>query len=155
MKFQILSIILLSLFCWSCHQNVDLPKPQNSLVTNSNYSITGCQIQFLQFDLNTQMYSFNGNDWIEFDQAFTASADFFPAARIVMETETMIFCDFVDLDIDEYTYSVEQLTNPQRSRYTVLLSEDTLVPLVNGVGVAGKFERSRRYETASNVIEVQ
>lgn len=81
------------------------------------------------------MYSINGSEWLEFNSTFTASADFFPEVQVIMESETMTFCDFLDLSIEGYTYTVEQLTNPQRSRYTIALSEEALVPLVNGVSV--------------------
>lgn len=155
MKFTYLLATVLSSFLFSCHPETDLPNPQYGIVGNMESSVAGCQVQFLQFDLNSEMYSINGSEWLEFNSTFTASADFFPEVRIIMESETLTFCDFLELSIEGYTYTVEQLTNPQRSRYTIALSEGALVPLVNGVSVAGKFKRHRRYETAVSGVAVE
>lgn len=155
MKFTCLWATVLLCFLFSCHPETDLPNPQYGIVGNTESSAVGCQVQFIQFDLNSEMYSINGSEWLEFNSTFTASADFFPEVQIIMESETMTFCDFLELSIECYTYTVEQLTNPQRSRYTIQLSEEALVPLVNGVSVGGKFERNRRYEMAVDTVAIE
>jgi hypothetical protein len=155
MKFTYLWTTVMSCLLFSCHPETDLPNPQYGIAGNTESSSAGCQVQFFQFDLNSEMYSINDGEWLEFNSTFTASADFFPEVQIIMESETMTFCDFLELSIEGYAYTVEQLTNPQRSRYTVQLSEEALVPLVNGVSVAGKFKRHRRYETTINAVAVK
>ena len=107
--------------------------------------INDCSTRSFYFDLNSEVYTFGG-PFKEFDEHFSASANFQPA-EILIYANNVALCDYLDLELENYSYTLESSPVPH---YRVLLSETDLVPLVNGVGVGGRFQYKKKFETKPN-----
>jgi len=99
-----------------------------------------CLTQHFTGDLNSEVYDF-GNGFVEFDDGFSMSADFFPIPQIEIYSKNRHLCAFLHLDLETYAYTLEQFPEPH---YLVTLPFDDLVPLVNGESLYGRFEYQHR-----------
>lgn len=103
-----------------------------------------CFTQHFTADLNSEVYEF-GNGFLEFDDNFDMSADFFPTPCIKIFSKNRHLCEYLHLDLENYAYTLEELPEPH---YLVTLPFDDLVPLVNGEALFGRFEYQHKVHVA-------
>lgn len=108
-----------------------------------------CLTEYFTGDLNNEVYSF-GNNFVEFDNHFSMSADFFPMPCIKIYSKNRYLCEF--LDLETYTYTLEQLPEPH---YLVTLPFNDLVSLVNGQSLYGHFEFQHKVIAIGNEVKVE
>lgn len=123
---------------------------KGKLEINDNRN-SNCLTQYFTGDLNSEVYDF-GNGFVEFDDGFSMSADFFPIPQIEIYSKNRHLCAFLHLDLETYAYSLEQFPEPH---YLVTLPFDDLVPLVNGESLYGRFEYQHRAIVAVDEVRVE
>ena len=104
-----------------------------------------CNTRNFEFNLNSEMYTFGG-PWKEFDDNFDAYASFQPV-EILIYSDNVALCDYLDLELAEYSYTFEAQPTPH---YRVSLPEADLVLLVNGMSLGGQYEYRRKFVAVGN-----
>ena len=120
-------------FFSNCKSSNDLPSPI--------YSAASCQIQDLHLNFDTETYSLNSMPFESFNQKIVGwiPAEDDPTFYII--SYHIQFCDFLELNLDEYSYVLEEIGNPDGYWYEITTSEELFLEILAGKIIQAKFKK--------------
>lgn len=132
-RIPLLTILLLALLCACSKPKCTLPTP--------NYSRTGCQIQGVHLNFASETYSLNGMPFESFNQKITGWIPAEDDPTFYLISYHLQFCDHLELNIEDYTYQLESIGNPDGYWYEITTTTEIFEEILAGRIIEAKFEK--------------
>lgn len=139
MKKSFFWATLLPLFLFSCQSDLlmlEVSEPPTK-------SAEDCQFTRARLNYNDESYSINGGDFTVFDDKMTLwipDVNSTPPV-IYIVTREMEFCEYLDLNFEDYSYTLEAIANPDGWWYEIQITDQDMTDVLNGKTVNALFKR--------------
>jgi len=124
-----LCLILLT----NCTTNQNLPTP--------NYSISACQAQHVELNFAAETYALNDMPFEHFNQKVVGWIPDETEPTFYIISYQMLLCDHLELSIENYTFQLEEIGNPDGYWYEVTTTEEIFAQLLNGEILKANFKK--------------
>ena len=108
MKFYLMSIALI---LFSCSKSSQIP--------DSQFSESSCEVVEFAINFNSEVYSLNGSEFVDYDSKITGWIPDETDPTFYIITYDWRFCNFLELDIEQFSFTVEEINNPDGFWYEV------------------------------------
>jgi hypothetical protein len=140
MKFNLL---LTTLFLFSCTKSNQIPEPQFRLY-NPVADISSCQIHDFTINFEYESYSIDGGEPHPWNSKLSGWIPDETSPVFYIITYDWRFCNFLELDLETYSFTVEDIGNPDGYWYEVTTSEAEFANVLAGLSVHGRLKRYQR-----------
>ena len=101
--------------------------------------VVNCIKKDLAFDYNQEAYSLDGQPWQDFDSQISIYIPDVGEAQFYIQTFELTFCPFLELDLETYSWALEDIGNPDGWWYVVYTTPEIFTEILNGKTVNGSF----------------
>jgi hypothetical protein len=105
------------------------------------YSLGECQVQHVNLDFETESYALNNMPFEPFNQKIVGWIPTEDDPTFYLISYQMRFCNILDLNLEEYSFQLEEIGNPDGYWYEVTTTEEIFLEILNGKTVEATFEK--------------
>lgn len=118
---------------FSCNSSTEIPTPI--------YSLGECQVQHVKLDFEEESYALNNMPFEPFNQKIVGWIPAEDDPTFYLISYHMRFCNTLNLNLEEYSFQLEEIGNPDGYWYEVTTTEELFSEILNGKIVEATFEK--------------
>lgn len=140
MKFYLMSIALI---LFSCSKSSEIPEPQFHF-SNPAAAVSSCSIHEFTINFEFESYSIDGGEPHPWNSKISGWIPDETDPTFYIITYDWRFCNFLELALEDYSFTVEEIGNPDGYWYEVTVSEADFVNIMSVHTVEGRFKRFKK-----------